>query len=158
MLSVPEHSVLKSKLCVKDQRYITARDNQIEATNDYTWPRCQLYHHSKTKRNYCPPDPLALALSCSALLTVCLLLVAFLFCLHKHIQRYPVFYAYLLAKKQQKPIKYENIFHFPPVAFLICNIYSKWDANGIISISSAHYWLYLSFGHHLSNLLTIIRP
>ncbi len=86
MLSVPEHSVLKSKLCVKYQRYITARDNQIEATNDYTWPRWQLYHHSETKRNYCPSAPLALALSCSALLTVCLLLVAFLFCLHKHIQ------------------------------------------------------------------------
>lgn len=157
MLSVPEQSVLKSKLCVKDQRYITARDNQIEATNDYTWPRCQLYHHSKTKRNYCPSDPFALALSCSALLTVFAFgSIPFLF--RKHIQRNPVSYAYLLAKNQQQPIKYENIFPFPPVAFLICNIYSKWDGNGIISISSAHYWLYLSFGHHLSNLLTIIRP
>lgn len=89
---------------------------------------------------------------------LCLLLVAFLFCLQKHIQHNPVFYVYLLAKKQEQPIKYENIFHFPPVAFLICSIYSKWDGNGIISISSAPYLLYLSFGHHLSNLLTIIRP
>lgn len=126
MLSVPEHSVLKSKLQVKTTLPRgTLRKDTIGLKLQTFRPDLDVSSIITAKLREITVRLTLLPWPSVAQHCVCLHSVAFLFSLQKRIQHNPVFYVYLLAKKQEQPIKYENICHFAPVAFLICSIYSK---------------------------------